>query len=278
MKKILVPTDFSECAKASEKYAEFLAKKTGAELLYLHIIHTPVDWSKLSKDQEHLFPEIMESIAKAKESLKSRIKVAESMGITAAKLLIFNNTNEKIHRYAEDENIDLVVMGSHGQYGFRDHIIGTNTYSMLRRSKMPVVVVKNEMENPKLETLVFATNFQSEMGKSFEKIEHLAEELKVKLHILYVNTPNNFKGTYDIINQGKSFLKEYSNYNYDIHIVDSLSVERGIIQFLKHGEYDGIAAITEGKSDFAQYFSPSITENLISMSNKPIISLKASGK
>lgn len=275
MKKILVPTDFSDCAKASEKYAEFLAKKTGAEILYLHVIHTPVDWSKLSKDQENLFPEIKERIAKAKESLKSRLKVAENTGITAEKLLIFNNTNEKIHRYAEDENIDLVVMGSHGQYGFRDHIIGTNTYSMLRRSKMPMVVVKKEMENPKLETLVFATNFHHETGSSFAKIEQLAEELKVKLHILYVNTPNNFMETNDIIKLGKSFLREYSNYNHEINVLNAFSVERGVLQFLEQGEYDGIAAITEGKSVFAQYFSPSVTENLISMSDKPIISLRA---
>lgn len=278
MKKILVPTDFSDCAKASEKYARFLAKKTGAELHYLHIIHTPVDWSKLTKDQEHLFPEIMKNIADAKEELKSRIKEAEDMGINASKLLIFNNTNDKIHKYAEDENIDLVVMGSHGQYGFKDQILGTNTYSMLRRSKVPVVIVRKEIENPKLETLVFATNFQNDTGKSFAKIEKLAEELSLKLHILYVNTPNHFRGTYDILKQGKSYLEEFSNYNYDIHIVDSFSVENGITQFLDHGKYDGILAITEGKSDLAQYFSPSVTENLISLSEKPVISLRMLAK
>jgi nucleotide-binding universal stress UspA family protein len=278
MKKILVPTDFSECAKASEKYARFLAKKTGAELRYLHIINTPVDWSKLTKDQEHLFPEIMKNIANAKESLKSLIKEAEDMGISASKLLIFNNTNDKIHKYAEDENIDLVVMGSHGQYGFRDHILGTNTYSMLRRSKVPVVIIRKEIENPKLETLVFATNFQKDTGKSFAKIEQFAEDLRLKLHILYVNTPNYFKGTYDILNQGKSFLKEFSNYNYDIHIIDAFSVETGIIKFLENGEYDGVTLITEGKSDFAQYFSPSVTESLISLSEKPVISLRTVAK
>lgn len=278
MKKILVPTDFSECAKASEKYARYLAKETGAELRYLHIINTPVDWSKLSKDQEYLFPEIMHHIAFAKESLNSRIKEAEEIGITASKLLIFNNTNDKIHKFAEDENIDLVIMGSHGQYGFKDHILGTNTYSMLRRSKVPVVIIKKDTESPKLEKLILATNFQANTGKSFSEIEALAEDLKVKVLILYVNTPNHFMETNDILDQGNAFLKEYSNYNYDIHIIDAFSVERGIIQFLEKGEFDGIAVITEGKSDLVQYFSPSVTENLISMSDTPIISIIATKK
>jgi hypothetical protein len=58
-------------------------------------------------------------------------------------------------------------MGSHGQYGFKDHILGTNTYSMLRRSKVPVVVVKENNKKPKLKTLVVATNLE-------KKQEHLS--------------------------------------------------------------------------------------------------------
>lgn len=278
MKKILVPTDFSDCANASENYAKFLAKISGAELRYLHIINTPVDWSKLSKDQEHLFPEIKVNISRAKDQLKSRIKEAEELGLKASKLLIFNNTDEKIHKYAEDENIDLVVMGSHGQYGFKDHIMGTNTYSMLRRAKVPVVIIRKEIENPKLDTLVFATNFREDTGKAFLKIENLAEQLKVKLKILYVNIPNYFLETNDILKLGKSFLKEFSNYNYDIHIIDAFSVERGILQFLESGKFDGIAVATSGKSDLAQYFSPSVTENLLSLVDGPVISIKTTKK
>ncbi|WP_373524446.1 universal stress protein, partial [Aquiflexum sp.] len=57
MNKILVPTDFSDCALAAENYAFLLAKKADAELVFLHIIITPVNWSKLNKEQEDLFPD-----------------------------------------------------------------------------------------------------------------------------------------------------------------------------------------------------------------------------
>jgi hypothetical protein len=81
--------------------------------------------------------------------------------------------------------------------------------------------------------------------------------------------------TKDIQKRGKSFLTEYSNYNHEIHVIDAYSVERGITQYLKNGKFDGLAIITEGKSDLAQYFSPSVTENLISMLDAPIISIRA---
>jgi nucleotide-binding universal stress UspA family protein len=274
MKKILVPTDFSDCAKNAEKYALFLAQKIGAELVFLHVINTPVDWSKLTKEQENLFPDAKEAIAQSKQNLNNLVKQAETKGIKSRKVLIFNNTNEKIHRFVEEEKIDMVVMGSHGVYGFKDYILGTNTYSMLRNSTVPVFVVKYLPEKLQLEKLVFATNFREETGQTFKMVENLAEILQIKLKILYVNTPTYFLETNDIMSIGKSYLSQYANYEHEINIIDAFKEERGIIQYGEKIDADGIAVITSGKSDLKQYFSPSVTENLIGLTEMPVISLK----
>jgi nucleotide-binding universal stress UspA family protein len=274
MKKILIPTDFSTCAKAAEDYAFNLAKKIKAELVFLHIIITPVDWAKLTKEQEDFFPETKSAIASAKEKLKVLLSRAETEGIKSRKLLVFNDGNEKIHKYVESEHIDFVVMGSHGQYGFKEHMLGSNTYSMIRRSSVPVFVIKENNDKTAINKLVFATNFREETGESFRSAEALAETMGAKLDILFVNTPTYFMETNDIINVGKSYLKEFSNYAYDINIIDAFKEERGIIQFAEKSKADGIAVITFGKSDLMQYFSPSITENLIAMTDLPVISIR----
>jgi nucleotide-binding universal stress UspA family protein len=198
MKKILVPTDFSTCATAAEDFAFMLAKKIQAELIYIHVVITPVDWTKLTKDQENFFPETKAAIAKAKDKLNDLVDEAEKAGLSARKILVYNDGNEKIHKYVASEHIDLVVMGSHGQYGFRDHILGSNTYSMLRRSDVPVFVIKENNPKMKLESLVFATNFKEDTGESFKTVEKLSEELGVKLKVLFVNTPTYFMETNDL--------------------------------------------------------------------------------
>lgn len=278
MKKILVPTDFSECAQNAEKYAFFLAQKIDAELVFLHVINTPVDWSKLTKEQEDFFPDAKEAIAQSKKRLNELIKQAESNKIKSRKILIFNNTNEKIHRFVEEEHIDLVVMGSHGVYGFKDYILGTNTYSMIRNSKVPVIVVKKLPEKLKLEKLVLATNFKEDTGPTFRMVENLMEILQVKLKVLFVNTPTYFLETNDIMSIGKTFLDEFASYEHEIHIIDSFKEERGVIQFAEKINADGIAIITYGKSDFKQYFSPSVSENLIGLTEMPVISIKVAKK
>jgi hypothetical protein len=125
-----------------------------------------------------------------------------------------------------------------------------------------------------LETLVISTNFKEESGPSFAALERLSEFLKVKLKILFVNTPTYFMETNDILNIGTSFLSTFSSYQHDIHIHDAFKEERGIIQFAEKTDADAIGIVTYGRSDLMQYFSPSITENLITMCNLPIISIK----
>ncbi len=274
MKKILIPTDFSNCAKAAEKYALTLAKKIDAELLYMHIIITPVMWSKLTPEQENLFPDTKAAINSAKANLKDLVEKAQGIGVPTNKLLIYSNGAEKINKYVTSENIDLVVMGSHGTYGFKEHMLGSNTYSMLRRTNVPVIVIKEDQQNTKLDNLVIATNFREETGKSFAEIERLAELLQAKIKVLYVNTPDYFVETNDVMKLGKAYLNEFAQYNHEINIVDAFREERGIIQFAKNNNADAVAVITFGKSDLLQYFSPSVTENLIAMIDIPVISLR----
>lgn len=274
MKKILVPTDFSACALSAENYAFLLAKKADAEMVFLHIIITPVDWSKLRKEQEDLFPDTKKAISDAKIKLNELIHKAQTHGIRASKLLVYNNGNVKIHEFVASEHIDLVVMGSHGQYGFKDHMLGTNTYSMLRRSKIPVIVVKENNTMAKLKTLVVATNLREETGFAFKSIENLAEAFGAKIKMVYVNTPTYFLETNDIQQLGREYLREYANYEHEIEVIDAFKEERGILQFAKNIDADGIAVVTAGKSDLMQYFSPSITENLISMTDLPVFSIR----
>ena len=66
MKNILVPTDFSKtCDKAAHLAIE-IATLFDAEIHFLHQIHTPVDWVKLSKTDEHKYPDTQKAIGIAK--------------------------------------------------------------------------------------------------------------------------------------------------------------------------------------------------------------------
>ncbi|WP_194777724.1 universal stress protein [Pararhodonellum marinum] len=273
MKKILIPTDFSPYAEAALEYGMAIAKKTGAELILMHVELTPVNWAKLSKDQENLYPEAQSAIKKAKAELSNRIKKVQKLGIPVKEYLQLSDGKGQIEKYMDLEKIDLIIMGSHGQYGFKAHVLGSNTYGVIRKSKVPVLVVKSLNKPVGFSTLLFATDFKSPAGKHFKKIEMFAESIGAKMEILYINTPANFKEDGEIKEMGKKFIDQFANYDFPIHLYSAYKEERGIIQFSKIIGADLVAVITRGKTDLQQLFSPSITENLITYLDLPILSV-----
>ena len=69
MKRILIPTDFSETATHAVHYGVEIAKLLKAEVCFLHLISIPLDWEKLPPEKENLYPEIRERISDAKDAL-----------------------------------------------------------------------------------------------------------------------------------------------------------------------------------------------------------------
>ncbi len=273
MKKILVPTDFSAYADTALKFATNIAQKHNSEIVLLHVLITPVIWSKLTREQENLYPETKTAINKAKEELSKRLKEVRTLGLEGRSHMQFSDGKEQVSQYLTKEQFDLVVMGSHGNYGFKDHMLGSNTYNMLRNSHIPVMVVKRDRKPDALKKVVFATDLKNPSGKAFQVMMNMIQSLDLTPEVLYVNTPGDFLEDEQIIELGNGFLNEFGPYPYDVNIYSAYRVERGIMQFAKKVEADGVALITHGRNDLQQLFLPSVAENLISYLDLPVFSL-----
>lgn len=273
MKKLLVPTDFSVHADAALDFASQLARKHDAEIFLTHVVLTPVNWTKLSKEQEKLYPDTLEVIRNAKKELSLRMERLNEIGVRANERIHFSDGKERLVSYLASEKIDMVVMGSHGKYGFKAHVLGSNTYTVLRKAGIPVIVVKPSEKAFSFEKVVIATDFSEASGKAFQKLGDTIRFMGGTPDLLFVNTPANFMEDAQIKQLGKEFLKKFGMYPHEIHIYSAYNTERGILQFAQEENVDAVALITHGKTDLQQLFSPSVTENLVTYLDKPVISL-----
>ncbi|HSI78607.1 MAG TPA: universal stress protein [Lunatimonas sp.] len=274
MKKLLVPTDFSPHADLALDYAVEMAEKNKLEIDLLHVLLTPINWLKLEKTQENLYPEIQQSIRIAKSNLSDRVKKAKEIGVMINSHLHFSQGKDQILPFAAREGADMIVMGSHGSYGWKEHMLGSNTYHVLRKSPIPVLVVKpNENASVQLKTVVFATDFSEASGKAFGRILAFVYTFKAKLSLLYVNTPANFLEESQMEELGNAFLEKYADKAYPIHYYSAYKEERGILQFTEKTKADAVAVVTHGRSDLQQLFLPSVTENLVTYLKVPVFAI-----
>lgn len=273
MKRILVPTDFSDCANRAVNLAIQLAKKSNAVIHFIHTLYTPVEWVKLPLERELQYPEIKASISLANSELNKLVKKAELAGIKASPLLVLDSGREEIEKHAIPEKYDLVVMGSHGVRGAKE-IIGSNAQKVLRYAQVPVFVVKGKQTEMK--QIVFASDFSAESHKSFMKVLEFAAIFDAQIHLLYVNTPYLFKETEDIDKLMNAFVAKYPQQKFTMATYNALSEERGIRMYAKWTNADIIAMATHGKSTFTQWFTPSVAETVANHSDISVLAIKIS--
>src|SRR5690606_14348220 len=194
MKKILVPTDFSEQAEKALKVAAQLAKKNQGTIYLLHMLELPMELSDPAKRGGGM-PESIFFMKLANKRFKEVMSQPYLKGIKVIETVQFQQTFEGINEAAKKFKADLIVMGSHGASGFKEMFIGSNTEKVVRTSAIPVLVIKREHEKFIVKNFVFATDFTTEAKKPFLEAVKFVKKAGAKMHLVYINTANNFLTT-----------------------------------------------------------------------------------
>jgi nucleotide-binding universal stress UspA family protein len=281
MKRLLVPTDFSEQSAYAVDLACQIAQKTDGQVVVIHVLdHTGLfDFSAgsstypmmgnpagLELDQqflESLYTNAEEKCNKFLEPyMKEGFKIIKKIKIGSA----FHYITEEIN----EDNTNLVIMGSKGASGFEEVLIGSNTEKIVRHAKCPVLTVKSKVNVADVHDIVLATSFREEDSHVAEEIMKLQEVFKAKLHLVRVNTPNNFETTRKLMARAQAFVEENKISNYTINIYNDKVEEDGIIFFAQDIDADLIALATHGHSGLVHLLSGSIAEDVVNHAKRPV--------
>lgn len=274
MKNILVPTDFSPLANSASEYALKIAEKAKAEIHFLHIQFTPVDWVKLDKEKEKNYPETLKQIGHAKNELNKWEKRAEDLGLKVRTFLTYDAGREEIIKHVSNYHHDFVVMGSHGASGARETFIGSNAQKIIRNAVAPVLVIKEQPPRFPLKDIVFASGFEEDVQEQFNQVVDFADLMEANIHLLYVNTMYNFEETDKSEAKMQRFLKHCPRGGTcSINIYNALNEERGIREFAQRQNADLIAITTHGKTGFLSLISKSIAESLVNHADTAVLSM-----
>ncbi|GGA79009.1 universal stress protein UspA [Flavobacterium palustre] len=273
MKRILVPTDFSTRAENALKAAAQIARKNNCEIHLLHMLEIPSQMNDAITGGAAI-PEIMLFLQKAKETMQFIKEKNYLQGITVIDFIQLEKASHGILSFINKEEIDLVVMGSNGVSGIEELILGSNTEKVVRLSPVPVIVIKEEINDFNPTNIVFASDFSEEIKKPFQKILDFAKLFDAKLNLVTICTPNSFKTTAIANKILNEFISKFEVKNYSFHIYNDLNIEKGIIHFAKDINTDLISLCTHGRTGLSHFFTGSISEDLANHASKPLLVLK----
>ncbi|WP_121311939.1 universal stress protein [Flavobacterium sp. 102] len=273
MKKILVPTDFSDHAKYALKVAAQIAKKNGGEIFLLHMLELPHQAGD-AIGSGHDLPEIMLFKNAAINRLEDLMDDECLDGLKVSEIIQFELAFEGIMNISKKNNVDLIVMGSHGASGFKEMFIGSNAEKVVRNSDIPVLIIKKEAGDFDVTKFVFASDFSDEIKKPFSKVVDFANKFDAELYLVMINTPSSFKPTHVAQEIMKDFISNFSINKYSTHIYNDVNVESGVLNFTNFIDADLIGMSTHGRKGLAHFFNGSISEDLVNHAARPVVTFK----
>jgi nucleotide-binding universal stress UspA family protein len=142
--KILVPTDFSETSEAALQYGRVLADRFGASLHVLHVIQDPFTMPWAAEGLPVALGELLEEWQRAAwKRLNELVPDAKEKGATLCTRI--GSPFQEILTHAEEEQIDLVVMGTHGRGAVTHALMGSVAEKMVRKAPCPVLTVRSKV-------------------------------------------------------------------------------------------------------------------------------------
>ena len=139
LKKILVPTDFSENAGFAYAYARELAEKFEATIVVVHVaepISYPIGPGQIAVGWENLESELSTTIERNLEEALTAFD-----GLEARATRRDGSPFAELVRAARDEHADLIVMSTHGHTGIKHLLIGSTAEKVVRKAPCPVLTV-----------------------------------------------------------------------------------------------------------------------------------------
>jgi nucleotide-binding universal stress UspA family protein len=150
IKTILVPIDFSESSHKAVLYGFSLAKQYRAKVILLSVIDDRIFEetlmfadSTLLKYNEHDARESRKDIVKKKIDPIVEEMQRKFEGVKIKEEVCFGIVYEEIVKCAQEKEVDMIIMGSHGITGIKHSLIGGITEKVIRKAPCPVLTVKN---------------------------------------------------------------------------------------------------------------------------------------
>ena len=284
IKKILWTTDFSDEAQEALLYADAFAKTFNAEIVALHVVPdiSPALYDAALVVKGELAKRL-EYVKEEKQKKFDAMKKAKNLEFKA--LIKEGNAAKKIIETAEEEKVDLIVLGRRGLSAIEKLFIGSVANQVLRSSSVPVLLTKKKAGKPRFKNILVPTDFseQEEVERDFAwKLAKGFDSQLTLLHVLelhdYEFTPRALDEMFDAVEKRlkQREKKEKEDIAVSEDVYRAINAAVGIVDYADTHKFDMIVISTCVQSKIERFFLGSTTEKVISYTHIPVFAIPPS--
>lgn len=265
-RKILIPIDFSDCSINALKYAINLTEKyKPTELVLLHAYTVRVAYGEMAFATMDQSQEIEEEFKQLENQMK------ELKTINYKTVMINNELINAIKEVKQNEDIDLIVMGTQGANSIDDEILGTNAYSVVSTAGIPTFIVPQNAEFHQIKNIALGSDYKSINKETLEPLKQLNNMFGSKIHIIHISDKDRLE--ISEAEQAKKFEQYLKNTQHHYHFMINDDVEQGLNQYINEHDIDMLALIPRKQNFFQMLYGSSESKKMIFHAEIPLLTI-----
>lgn len=274
MKRILVPTDFSPTSEKALRFAIDIASKAkGTVILYHAYMPAESTFVGTEKTRMQYNTQTETKLVNRLQRFKKKV-VLNDTDIPVSTVLGRSPVIDNILEFAEQNQIDLLVMGTQGASGLKKTIIGSTAARIIEKSNIPVLLVPEKYQWKDIERIVLATNYQGADRKALTIILPLAKLYAAEVTIIHLydfHAMDEKKEKTDFESYAYGVQRTFSELNLKFRLLKTSSITESMENLAEEIPCD-IAVMVRRKKTFPErFFLKSFTKNMAYVTRLPLL-------
>jgi nucleotide-binding universal stress UspA family protein len=278
IKAILFPTDFSPNSMHAALYAAMLARRYDAKLIILHVFSNVISMSldpNMINDQTFLEDQLQKNARQNLEVFtKNLVQNTELISIQVEQILEYGFVKECIIEISEQNNVDMIVMGTTGTSNLIEKWIGSNAENVVQSANCPVWIIPNNCQIKVPQTFLYAADLEEDEKKATKTLLEFATPFGANCKVIHIHEYfdlNVMGKTKELINDLK---KEFKKDKITFKDLNRKEIVEGIETYTKNHKPDVLVFTVYEKNLFSNLFNSSITKHFISDAKIPMLIFK----
>ncbi|CAN5514757.1 universal stress protein [soil metagenome] len=277
LNNIMFPTDFSDLAENALNTAIAMCKRHNATLHLLHVVENQflVAPSDVSISAVYVIPELEKAAAENMAALYNRIKQANTISKVETHIE-FGTAANAIRNKATEFNCDLIVMGTHGASGFREFFIGSNAYSLIKITTVPVLTVPGNKPVPEFKKILFPLRLSKGIREKYDFIAPIIEKNNAELVIAGLSKPGETFNQSFVAEEIKEVARALADNDtaYIVKYYECKNIARKVLEVSEEVSADLIVINATLDYNWSQFFIGPYAQQVVHHANVPVLSIR----
>ncbi len=285
IKNVLVATDFSKYAGEALKFSRLIAEKCSPKIFVVHVfLDFRTHYAQLLGTNVPQPEAYEEEERRAVSKLREETDKLRHEGFDAEEVMLFGTPYVEILKFAENREMDLIILGAKGLSGIKELLLGSTALKVVRNAHIPVVTVKACPS--KIEKILFPTDLSDlsfeALPMAFDFCRKMGASITL-FHVIEITTYDPARAEYFLSDK---FFEELipsieskmgpcpEDVKYERKVERALDATAAILDEIRDNNYDLTIMATHGRTGFKRALLGSVTEKIVRYSPAPVMTVK----